>query len=279
MGEAAAPPASAPVRQRRGWLAGIAGALTLGALGAGMAGWLAWHTAPDLPDNQTVLEIAQPLVPGATLTVDRRHEPPFGYDPPYDGQRARFYGSDDYYGGYVSVRVEPSPQDLTGAVRTARRALAADGWTVHTREPHLPGMDEGVAAVKGDLVLQVYPGDGNLLTLEVDRRQPWPVGPLVALGGLAGLALGWVGMRRLVARAPLAAGFAGAGILVLAPCTLITVPIVAVMYLAPDTETVASWDIYTAMIFRPLGNIGFALLIVAAVVACFERRRTTTTVS
>jgi hypothetical protein len=275
MGAVAEQTTVTPARRRRAWVAGIAGALTLGALGAGMAGWLAWRTAPDLPDNQAVLAIAQPLVPGAALTVDGRHEPPFGYDPPYDGQKARFYGSDDYYGGYVSVHVEPQPRDLATAVGTARQALAADGWTISTREPHLPGMVEGVAAVKGDLVVQVYPGDGNLLTVEVDRREPWPVAPLVALGGLGGLALGWFGLRRLAARAPLATGFAWAGMLVLAPCTLITVPIVAVMYLVPDTETVASWDIYTAIGFRPLGNIGFVLLIVAAVTACFERRRAT----
>ena len=222
-------------------LAGIAGALTVGALGAGFAGWLAWHTAPDLPDNQTVLAIAQPLVPGAALSVDRRHEPPFGYDPPYDGQKARFYGSDDYYGGYVSVRVEPSPQDLAAAVSTARQTLAADGWTVSTRDPHLPGMVKGVAAVKGDLVVQVYPGDGNLLNVEVDRREPWPVGLLVALGGLpawhsAGSACaGWWRAR------PWPPGSRGPACSSSPRAPSITVPIVAVMYLAPDTETVASW--------------------------------------
>ncbi|MDG6105134.1 hypothetical protein Daura_33620 [Dactylosporangium aurantiacum] len=34
--------------------------------------------------------------------------------------------------------------------------------------------------------------------MEIGRREPAPVGPLVALGGLVGLGLGWAGMRRAV---------------------------------------------------------------------------------
>ncbi|MFC4042503.1 hypothetical protein ACFO1B_29095 [Dactylosporangium siamense] len=262
----------APVRQRRGWLAGITGALTLGALGAALGGWLAWGTAPDLPDDRAAIALVQPLVPASRLSVDRRHDPAFGYDPP-EGAAALLFGGDDYNGGYVAFRVDPPSQNLTGALGIARQALIDGNWTVSTRPADLAGQLDGVVAVRGDLVVQAYQEGASGLVLEIGRREPAPVGPMVALGALAGLALGWLGMRRAVEGTPLTVVLAWAGAGFLAPCTLLTFPITAMMYAAPATGTVASWDIYTAFGFRFLANLGILLLLAATVTALIERRR------
>lgn len=269
----AAPGTAAAPRRRHGrWIAGVAGALTLGALGAGLGGWLAWGTAPDLPDDRHALEIAQPLVPGTRLRApDLRHEPAFGYDPA-EGVTAVLVGGDDYNAGYVAYRVDPPGQNVTGAVGVAREALVKDNWTVSTRAADLPGQVDGLAAVRGDLVVQVYQEGPGGLTLEIGRRPPAPVGPLVALGALAGLGLGWVGMRRAV-QTVVPAVTAWAGVALLAPCTLLTYPVVATMYAAPVTEPVASWDVYTIIGFRALANAGVVLLLVSAGAVLVERRR------
>jgi hypothetical protein len=263
-----------PRRRHHRWVAGVAGALTLGALGAGLGGRLAWGTATDLPSDRAAVEIAQPLVPGTRLRVpDRRHEPAFGYDPAEQGVRALLLGDGDYNGGYVAFRVEPPGRNVTGAAGVARQALVKDNWTVSTRPPDLPGQVDGVTAVRGDLVLQVYQEGADALTLEIGRREPAPAGPMVALGCLAGLALGWAGMRRAVAGTPVQAVTAWAGVALLAPCTLLTFPIAVTMYVAPPAQPVASWDIYTATGFRLLANLGVALLLVSAATALVGHRR------
>jgi hypothetical protein len=266
-------PVPAPRRTRRPWVAGVAGALTLGALGAALGGWLAWGTAPDLPDDKAAITLVQPLVPASRLHVDRRHDPAFGYDPPYEGVAALLLGGDDYNGGYVVFRVDPPSQNLAGAMGIARQALLDGNWTVSTRPADLPGQLDGVAAVRGDLVVQTYQEGASGLVLEIGRRQPAPVGPMVALGALAGLVLGWFGMRRATAGTPLTVVLAWAGAGFLAPCTLLTFLIAGTMYVTPVTETVASWDIYTAIGFRLLANAGVLLLLAATATALIESRR------
>ncbi|MEV0562539.1 hypothetical protein [Dactylosporangium sp. NPDC050588] len=271
-------PEPAP-RSRRGWVdwvTGLAGALTLGALGAGLGGWLAWQVSDDLPADRFALETVQPLVPGTRLHApDQRHEPPFGYDPPYEGVQALLFGGDDYNGGYIAYHVDPPAQNVTGAIGVAREALVKDHyWKVDTRAPDLPGQAEGVTAVSRHLVVQVYQEGAGGLVLEIGRREPSVVAPLVALFGLVGFALGWVGMRRAVGSGRVAAGTAWAGVGCLAPCTLLTFAVVATMYLAPVTEPIPSWDAYTGIGFRLLANIGVLLLLAAtAATVLAERRR------
>ncbi|MFF5227833.1 hypothetical protein [Dactylosporangium sp. NPDC000521] len=266
-------PAPGSRRSWVGWATGLAGALTLGALGAGLGGWLAWSVSPDLPSDRVALSMSQPLVPGTRLHApDRRHDPAFGYDPP-EGVQALLFGGDDYNGGYVVYRVDPPAQNVTGAIGVAREDLVKGNWTVSTRAPDLPGQAEGVTAVRGELVMQVYQEGAGMLILEIGRREPSAVTPLVTLLGLGGLALGWAGMRR-AAGDRVAAVTAWAGVGFLAPCTLLTYAVVATMYLSPVTGPVASWDAYTGIGLRLLANIGVLLLLVAtASTVLTERRR------
>ena len=91
----------------------------------------------------------------------------------------------------------------------ARQNFIDGNWTVTTRPADLPGQLDGVVAVRGDLVVQAYQEGASGLVLEIGRREPSPVRPLVALAAVAGLALGWLGMRRAVVGPRLTAVLAG----------------------------------------------------------------------
>src|SRR3954454_18535574 len=78
-------------------------ALTTAALGAGLGGWLAWRSAPPLPDDSTAAAMARAVLPRGTPVVIERHDAIYGYQHPASG--ARLVGSSDYAPGYVRLLV------------------------------------------------------------------------------------------------------------------------------------------------------------------------------
>jgi hypothetical protein len=237
------------------WIAGplIAGALTVGALGAALGGRLGWSSVVDLPDDRQAVAIVKDLVPGTRL-------------------RAPDLRDDTAFRGRVVFRVDPPSQNVAGAVGVARDELAAGFFTIRPRAADHPGQVEGVIAVRGDLVVQVYQEGAATLVLELGRTPPSPVGPLVALAGLGGLGLGWAGMRRVAASTRPAAVAAWSGVVLLAPGTVLTYPAVAAMYVAPMTAPVASWAAYTGPVLGSAAVLGGLLLVIAAVLTVRARR-------
>jgi hypothetical protein len=260
-------------------LAIILAALTMGALGAAMGGWLGWRAAPPLPDNASASALARSLVPRGTPYIIERRDAVFGYRHP--GPGAWLLGGHDYTPGYVKLLVTDG-EDAPALLSAARDVMGLSGW-------HISGnlVGAGVAGVKGRLAVRVYPAtiDGDKLiaahtndavAIEIGRAEPGRVQPLVITGLLIGLVLGWVGGERVVGRVSavgvvrrrLPAALGGAAFLLLLPGTLLTCGVLVYALLIMPTSMPAppSWGQYLLPGVRALSVTGFLLLLATVLV-------------
>jgi hypothetical protein len=241
---------------RRGlvaWLSTVLVALTCAAAAAAGAAWVGWRAAGPLPSDVRALRIATSLLPDAEVRLGDRDDSVFGYT----GGRslAWLVGDDHFAGGHVDLSFGAvTSKQLQAAMKTA-------GWRVDD-DPDL-----GVSASRGDLAAVLYQRDQSV-TMQLVRTRPGPVRPLELAGWVAGLLLGWLLAKRLIAarRAAWVAG-AGAAVLLL-PATVLTTGQLFSESVLPSTLTPpALWGDYAWFVVHPLSLAGALLGVLALVLA------------
>ncbi len=247
-------------------------ALTIGTLGAAAGGWLGWRGAPPLPDNEHAAAFARTLLPRGTPYLVERHDVVFGY--PHPGPGARLLGAHDYSAGYVKLLVTDGG-DAASLLVATREVLGLSGWRI---SGNLVGA--GVAGVKGRVAVRVYPatieGDkliaahpNDAVAIEIGRAEPARVQPLILIGLLIGLVLGYLGGERVVSqvsgdtgvrRLPAALGLAA--LLLLLPATLLTAGdlVYSLLLLPTSMPGPPAWGQYLLPGVRVLSVTGLLLL-------------------
>ncbi|WP_018251860.1 hypothetical protein [Salinispora mooreana] len=172
-------------------IAAVLTAMTLGAVGAASASWLAWHTTVDLPSDTAAVQTAE-TVSGVPLTTPEVHR--------YDSPRTLWRG--------VTVSAAQPLSVPNWSVDHAQERLRADGWTsgpvtTISDSSRNEGWDERreklvqrFQATRGGLVLTATtvttPSGTVLSTGEISPAQPtWEPGAIL-LGWLVGAGTGWV---------------------------------------------------------------------------------------
>lgn len=244
-------------------------ALTAGALGAALGGWLGWRGAGDLPTDAEARALVAAAVPDPPAEFVERYDVLFGHREA--GPGAAVFGSDEYRTGYAVVSVNV-PADGFGALAgRARAGFAAQGWAIEE-------YGELFAAVRDDWSVHAYPATrctpedtdacgsevtarSGALGLQFERTPPAAVLPLAVTGWLLGLLAGWFGMGLLTIRHT---GLLGTGLALMLPATVfVTLGLVV--------EPGFLWEPYMGELFRPFALLG-GLCLVAVIGLSVVRR-------
>ena len=245
-------------RSFRAWLSTVLVALTCAAAAAAGVAWLGWQAAGPLVSDVRAREIVAPLAPGAPVRLGDRDDSLFGYSG--GGSLSWLLGDDHFTSGYVDVSLGGAS---SGQVQAAMRA---GGWQVDTDR------DLGMSARKGEVAALLYQ-QGESVTVRLERSRPGPVRPLELAGWVAGLLLGWVAARRLIAgrRAAWLVGISSAVLLL--PATVLTTGQLFSESVLPSTITPpALWGDYASFVVHPLALLGALLGVLALILALVPRQ-------
>jgi hypothetical protein len=248
-----------PHRSLVAWLSTVLVALTCAAAAAAGAAWVGWRAAGPLPSDEQARSVVSALLPGTPVQLGTRDDALFAYSG--GGALAWLLGNDHYSSGYVDVGLGGTTSDRVQA------AMRADGWRVDSS-----GL--GVSARKGDVSALLYQRD-DAVTVEFVRSRPEPVRPLELAGWVAGLLLGWLAARRLIAarRPAWATGVASAALLL--PATILTTgQLFYESTLPPSITPPALWGDYASFVVHPLALLGAAVGVAALTLAAMRTRRT-----
>lgn len=171
-------------------------ALTIGAMGLQVGGWLGWRGAPPLPSDEVAVRLAQDAAGGLAVAAVRRDDELFGYE--YDmadvsGLAIELTGTDELYlAGAVRVSYA-LPDEVTEetALPAARRGLSAAGWQVAGDRTVAAYRDGWHLAVTEDYGSWYNDLDGRSLVVSVVRTEPARAGWFSLGGLLIGLLPGW----------------------------------------------------------------------------------------
>ena len=242
--------------------------------------WAAWQRPERVPSPSTALAVARLVTSTAPLGVevvpsrstwpgtvgfDNTDRPP----PDYPAEPAS-----------IQAAAPAGESGPAGAVALARGRLAADGWRVgdvgFVNSVHL------VWAARGDIVVRVSSMDGQApVYVDVFHRMPSWIGIVVAAGGVAGLAGGWLvagavlrAFRRHGPRGRVAMILLGAPGLLTAAAATIYALLALVVEVVSGAGPAVVWRVLVvaAPAMEPLIGLAGLALAAAAAVAIFAPR-------
>ncbi len=248
-------------------------ALTIGAMGLQVGGWLGWRAAPPLPADEVAVRLAQDAAGGLAVAAVRRDDELFGYE--YDmadvsGVSVELTGTDELYlAGAVRVSYALPDGAVEDAVlAAARRGLSAAGWQVGgdwTVSAYRDGWHLSVAEDYGSWYNDI---EGRSLVVSVVRAEPARVGWFSLGGLLLGLLPGWWLAGALRPNLPGGAVLLPLSLFLLLPQVLIAgAALGRWLWRDPLAPPEAAWGVnneLAASCCAGLGGVLFAVLMVSA---------------